>query len=282
MPRHIVCLTFDFDTMSAFIARGMTSPSPLSRGEFGIRGAGRLRALLREHGIRATWFVPGFTLETYPAICEAIAGDGHEIGHHGWNHHPPATLSRAEEERELTRANEAIRRVSGQSARGYRSPSWDLSAHTIDLLIEHGFLYDSSMMADDYTPYRCRRGDVAELDRPFQFGEETSLIEMPISWSLDDAPNFKYTRTARTVNQGLRRPGKVMAGWLDEFRHMRKATDFGVMTITMHPHVTGRGYRMLALETLVGELAGLGAQFMTMESAAAESHKRLDAGGGPI
>ena len=33
MPRHIVCLTFDFDTQSGFIARGMTTPTPLSRGE---------------------------------------------------------------------------------------------------------------------------------------------------------------------------------------------------------------------------------------------------------
>ena len=39
MPRHIVCLTFDFDTQSGFIARGMTTPTPLSRGEFGGRVA---------------------------------------------------------------------------------------------------------------------------------------------------------------------------------------------------------------------------------------------------
>ena len=39
VPRHIVCLTFDFDTQSGFIARGMTTPTPLSRGEFGLVGA---------------------------------------------------------------------------------------------------------------------------------------------------------------------------------------------------------------------------------------------------
>ena len=41
MPRHIVCLTFDFDTQSGFIARGMTTPTPLSRGEFGATGGVR-------------------------------------------------------------------------------------------------------------------------------------------------------------------------------------------------------------------------------------------------
>ena len=275
MPRHIVCLTFDFDTMSGFIARGMTSPTPLSRGEFGIRGAKRLRAFLASEGIKATWFIPGFTLETYPEICEQIAGDGHEIGHHGWNHHPPATLSRDQEEAELIRANQAIEQISGEQARGYRSPSWDLSPHTIDLLIENGFVYDTSMMADDYTPYWARRGDVAELDKPYQFGELTGLIEMPISWSLDDHPHFEYIRTPETVSPGLRPAREVMESWFDEFRYMKKTVDHGILTITMHPYVIGRGYRMLVFEELVARLAGEGAVFMRMDQAAIEARDSI-------
>ena len=46
MARHIVCLTFDFDVMSGWVARGMTTPTPISRGEFGIVGARRILALL--------------------------------------------------------------------------------------------------------------------------------------------------------------------------------------------------------------------------------------------
>jgi peptidoglycan/xylan/chitin deacetylase (PgdA/CDA1 family) len=275
MPRHIVCLTFDFDTMSAYIARGQASPTPLSRGEFGVVGAGRLRRLLEQRSIATTWFIPGFTLETYPDICAAIAGDGHEIGHHGWNHLPPATLTRVEEEAELTRANAAIERISGETARGYRSPSWDLSPHTVDLLIEHGFLYDSSMMGDDYTPYLCRRGDTAALDRPYGFGETTPLIEMPISWSLDDAPHFKFTRTPTSISQGLRPARDVMTAWFDEFLYMKKTVDHGILTYTMHPHVIGRGYRMLAFEDLVAKLAGAGAVFMTMAAAAREARETL-------
>lgn len=275
MTRHMVCLTFDFDTMSAYIARGMTSPTPLSEGEFGIRGAERLRAFLGANGIRATWFVPGFTLETYPEVCKAIAREGHEIGHHGWNHHPPANLTREQEERELVRANEAIERISGRTARGYRSPSWDLSRHTVDLLIDHGFVYDTSMMGDDYLPYRIRRGDVARLGASYRFGEQTELIEMPVSWSLDDAPHFKYSRTATAVNQGLRPPRTVMAAWFDEFRYMKGSLDWGVMTITMHPHVIARGHRMLWFEWLIGQLLDAGATFVTMEDAALQAHERF-------
>ncbi|MDA0703822.1 MAG: polysaccharide deacetylase family protein, partial [Proteobacteria bacterium] len=98
MARHIVCLTFDFDTFSPFIARGMTSPTPVSRGEFGVVGARRLLGLLKNRGIRATWYTPGFTIETYPDIASRIAEAGHEIAHHGWTHMPPAAWDTRDEE----------------------------------------------------------------------------------------------------------------------------------------------------------------------------------------
>ena len=275
MPRHIVCLSFDFDTQSGFIARGMTSPTPLSRGEFGLVGAQRILALLEAHGIRATWFIPGFTIESHPRACEAVVERGHEVAHHSWAHVPPTQQSRAEEEADLVRANEAIARLSGRKARGYRSPSWDLSESTVELLLAHGFVYDSSLMGADYWPYRARRGDRAELGKPFGFGEETTLIEMPISWSLDDYPHFEFVRTATTVLPGLRPARSVMESWLDEFTYMQRTVDWGVLTYTMHPYVIGRGYRMLAFEQLVKGLQAAGAAFMTMEDAAAEAQARM-------
>ena len=275
MPRHIVCLTFDFDTQSGFIARGMTSPTALSRGEFGLIGAQRILALLRSHAIRATWFVPGFTIESHPRACEALLPDGHEVAHHSWAHVPPAQQSRAEEESDLKRANAAIERLTGKPARGYRSPAWDLSENTIDLLLAHGFVYDSSLMGADYWPYRARRGDRVALGEPYRRGEETALIEMPISWSLDDYPHFEFVRTATTVLPGLQSARAVMDNWLDEFRYMQKTVDWGVLTYTMHPYVIGRGYRMLAFEQLLTNLQAAGAVFMTMEDAAAEAKEKM-------
>jgi len=275
MPRHIVCLTFDFDTQSGFIARGMTTPTPLSRGEFGAMASGRILKFLKERGILATWFVPGFTIESWPKESAAVVEAGHEIGHHSWAHIPPANQTRQEEEADLVRANDNIVKLTGRKARGYRSPSWDLSAHTIDLLIKHGFLYDSSLMGADYIPYRARRGDIVELGKPYRFGEATSLIEMPISWSLDDYPHFEFVRTAQSVLPGLQPARAVMQSWHDEFRYMKKTVDWGVLTITMHPFVIGRGYRMLALAGLVTKLAKDGAVFMTMEQAAQEAKAKL-------
>src|SRR5262245_50019690 len=97
MARHLVCLTFDFDALSLCVARGMTSPTPISQGEFGAVGAERILALLERHSIQATWFTPGHTIETYPQICGRIHAAGHEIGHHGYAHEPPIRLTREQE-----------------------------------------------------------------------------------------------------------------------------------------------------------------------------------------
>jgi peptidoglycan/xylan/chitin deacetylase (PgdA/CDA1 family) len=277
MPRHIVCLSFDFDTQSGFIARGMTTPTSLSRGEFGAVASRRILDFLKSRGIKTTWFIPGFTIESWPNECNAVVAGDHEVAHHSWAHIPPATQTREQEEADLVRANEAIVRLSGRKARGYRSPSWDLSEYTIDLLLAHGFRYDSSLMGADYAPYRARRGDVAKVGEPFHFGEPTALMEMPISWSLDDYPHFEFVRTETTILAGLQPARAVMQSWLDEFLYMKKTVEWGVLTYTMHPYVIGRGYRMLALEQLVDKLGREGATFMTLENAAREAEVWLTA-----
>ena len=270
MPRHLVCLTFDFDALSLWIARGMTTPTPISQGEFGAVGAERILALLASHAIPATWFIPGHTIETYPALCTRIYAAGHEIGHHGYAHEAPVGRTRAAEEDVLVRGNEAIRRLTGAPAAGYRSPAWDLSPHSVELLLAHGFTYDSSMMANDYTPYFARRGDIITADQPARFGATTSLVELPVSWSLDDFPHFEYLWTATHLQQGLQRADDVLANWLDDFRYLTRTLEWGVLTFTFHPQVIGRGHRMLLLERLIDELQGLGATFTRMDAVAQE------------
>jgi peptidoglycan-N-acetylglucosamine deacetylase len=274
MARHLVCMTFDFDAMSGFIARGMTSPTPISRGEFGAVAVPRILKLLAEQQVPATFFVPGHTLATYPNESRMIADAGCEIGHHGWTHRPPATLTREEEEAELVRANELIKSLTGSNARGYRSPSWDLSSHSVELLLQHGFVYDSSMMGHDYCPYRVRRNDGITLEAPAVFGERTRLIEMPVSWSLDDYPHFEFIRTRESILPGLQNANQVLDNWLNEYEYMRRITDWGVLTYTFHPFVIGRGHRMLMLEKLVQRLADSGAAFTTLADAAMEYTQR--------
>ena len=203
---------------------------------------------------------------------------GHEIGHHGWTHRVPASLSREEEERELVRGNDAIRKLTGRNARGYRSPAWDLSPHSIDLLLQHGFLYDSSLMGHDYLPYQARANDTVALEAPIVYGADTKLIEMPISWSLDDFPVFEYMRYQNLIQPGLMNAGLVLENWFDDFAYMRDHYDWGVLTYTFHPHVIGRGHRLIMLEKLIRKLREGGARFVTMEQAAAAYRAKFPAG----
>ncbi len=274
MARHIVCMTFDFDAMSGFIARGMTSPTPISRGEFGAVAVPRILRLLDERHVPATFFIPGHTIASYPNESRMIADAGCEIGHHGWTHRPPATLTRDEEESELVRASEEIKSLTGCNPRGYRSPSWDLSPHSVELLLQQRFVYDSSMMGHDYCPYRVRRNDVITLEAPAVFGERTPLIEMPVSWSLDDYPHFEFVRTRESILPGLQNANQVLDNWLNEFEYMRRITEWGVLTYTFHPFVIGRGHRMLMLEKLIQGLTASGATFMTLDNAATEYARR--------
>lgn len=255
-PAATVCLTFDFDAISVWIGpRGATSPSAISRGEFAVVGVERILKLLRREAIPATFFIPGHTVETYPASVAAILADGHEVGHHGYLHENPAALETREREREvLLRGLESLRTVAGVVPTGYRSPAWDNSPHTVELLVEHGFRYESSLMADDFTPHWCRVGDGAPPDGPYRFGERVDLVEMPVSWVLDDFPHFEFVKSGGSLYPGLSAGSKVQEVWEDEFRFMRREVPGGVFTLTMHPEVIGRGHRMLMLERLIASL----------------------------
>ena len=144
--------------------------------------AGRPRSLdlLHRHAIQASFFVPGWIAERHPDRIADIADQGHEIAHHGYQHEPPATLTSDEDEGELLdRASAILEDVTGQKPLGYRSPSWELSADSLRLLKERGFVYDSSLMASD-VPYFVEAGD-------------GQLVEIPVHWSLDDAPYYPWS-----------------------------------------------------------------------------------------
>lgn len=274
MTRHLICLSFDFDTSAGMIARGLTSPTPVSRGEFGAVAAPRILALLERRGIASTWFIPGYTAATYPDAVRAVAAAGHEIGNHGWSHVAPAQLAPVDEERELVETSTLLEELSGRAPRGYRSPAWDLSEQTIGLLERHGFLYDSSMMANDFTPYQARTGDEIAVGEPLRPGRATAVAELPVSWALDDFLHLEYLRTPDAVQLPTFSPSALFDNALGDFTWMQRELDRGVLTLTMHPYIIGRGHRLLALERFVDALADRGARFVTAEAAVAAWQNR--------
>lgn len=252
-----VALTFDYDAMSVWIGGlGPESPSAMSRGEFCAQGARRILALLKEHDIKATFFVPGHTALAFPKTVEDIAAGGHEIGHHGWVHENPAVLNADQERWVMDKGLEALDKVVGIRPTGYRSPGWETTKNTISLLKEYGFNYDSSLMGSEYEPYWCRIGDEWSATGPWKFGTPVDLVELPVSWMLDDFLYFEYVALPNGYLPGGQSPRAVLQTWIDEFDYLYERIGQGIFIPTMHPQVTGRGARMLMLEGLIKHIAG--------------------------
>lgn len=56
------------------------NPSDISRGIYGATvGVDRLLSFLDRHHIKATWFVPAHSLQSFPKQVAKIRDDGHEM-----------------------------------------------------------------------------------------------------------------------------------------------------------------------------------------------------------
>jgi peptidoglycan/xylan/chitin deacetylase (PgdA/CDA1 family) len=246
-PRLSVCLTFDFDAMSVWIA-STDNPATISRGEFGAVAVSRILDLLQRHDAPSTFFIPGHTALAYPDHVRSIRDAGHEIGHHGWVHENPARLDRDGERAVFERGLEALDQVAGVQPQGYRSPAADFSVNTIDVLLEYGVSYDSSCSGSDFTPYYLRQGDRWSKTEPYEFGQPADLVELPFSWILDDFPHFEFEVGWSTEQSP---PSTVREIWQAEFDYAYAHCPGGVFVLTMHPQVIGRGSRITMLEQFV-------------------------------
>jgi peptidoglycan/xylan/chitin deacetylase (PgdA/CDA1 family) len=272
LPNSTVCLSFDFDALSVWLAYDRVTPAMLWRGEYGARvGVPRVLELLRGHDLQATFFVPGHTVESFRAETESILEHGHELAHHSYAHIDPSEQARDDERADMERAWHVLESV-GVTPRGYRSPSADLSASTLELLAEFGFLYDSSLMGDDYTPFRPRIGDRVSRTEPLERGEEAPFWELPMSFELDDWVHFQFNFAP--YRRGGATPSDVLEIWQGELDWMDEHVDGGVLTVCMHPQVIGRGHRIAMLDQFIGHALDRGARFARMVDVA----ERLDAG----
>ncbi|HWN93257.1 MAG TPA: ribulose phosphate epimerase, partial [Verrucomicrobiae bacterium] len=136
-----------------------------------------------------------------------------------------------QEEAILTKSLETLTPLCGRRPVGWRAPAWQLSACSLDLAAKHGFEYSSNMM-DRLVPYR----------HPEAHGR--ALVEIPVSWVLDDAPFFMFTG-----QRSIQAPGPVLQGWLTEFDGITEA--HGVTNFTFHPQIIGRPSRLACLREVL-------------------------------
>lgn len=250
-----VNLGFDFDSTSVWMESfGKTSPVYASRGEYGAEvGVPRILKLLDKYDFKATFFVPGHTVDTYPEVCKEIAARGHEIAHHGYMHEDPTDLPYEKEEAIMVNSLETLDKI-GVKPIGYRSPGFDFSPNTMGILEKYGIKYDSSLMGNDYFPY-CPRPCRMNFDKGNEFGEPANLVEMPVSWYLDDFPHSEFIMT-RT---GMKPQSQIFEIWKAHFDYGINNIENGMMDVAMHPQVIGRPHNITMLEEFIKHIKENGA-----------------------
>lgn len=281
-----VCYGVDLDAVAGWLGSygGEDSPDDISRGVWAAQvGTINLLELFGRYGIRATWFIPGHSIETFPDECENIVKNGHEIGLHGYSHENPISMTPEQEEKVLVRCITVVERLSGKRPTGYRAPWWEFSNSTVDLLVKHAVLYDSSLMHRDFEAYYVRTGDrwypidyAKDPDtwmRPMEFGTETQLIEIPANWYLDDLPPTMFIKKAPN-SLGWVSPDVLLDMWKAQFDFLYRKKK-GVFPLTIHPDTSGRPQMIVMLhERLIPYMLNhSGVSFCTYDEYAREWKK---------
>src|SRR6202140_4314419 len=289
MAKEILCgFGVDVETVAGWLGSygGEASPDDISRGLFaGGVGSPHLLKLFGRLGIKTTWFIPGHSIETFPAEMKAVAEAGHEIGIHGYSHENPIAMTREQEMAVLDKCIDLVTQLSGRRPTGYVAPWWEFSTVTNELLLKKGIKYDHSLMNDDFHPFYVRVGDSwtpidyskhpNEWMRPLVRGEETDLIDIPGSWYLDDLPPMMFIKSAPN-SHGFIKPRDIEELWCDQFDWVYREYDYAVFAMTIHPDVSGRPQVLLMLERIYDYISKhAGIKFATFDQIADDFRRRF-------
>ena len=111
----------------------------------------KILTLLSRFKVKATFFILGYVAERTPEVVKMIHGEGHEIASHGYGHVQVYKQGKDEFLGDLIRSKNVIEGMIGEKVIGYRAPEWSIckgrgnSYWALDLLVQNGFVYDSSI-----------------------------------------------------------------------------------------------------------------------------------------
>jgi polysaccharide deacetylase family protein (PEP-CTERM system associated) len=144
-----------------------------------VHSVDRLLDMLARHEARGTFFVVGWVAERHPQLVRSLAQAGHEVAAHGWDHVRLAGQEPLEFRDSVRRIKYALEDLTGTPVLGFRAPSFSITRGrewALDVLIEEGYRYDSSLFPVRRRGYGYRGGrrDPYWLARP-----SGRLLEVP-------------------------------------------------------------------------------------------------------
>lgn len=91
----------------------------------------RILEILKKNDVKATFFMTGGWVESYPDDVRAIYADGHDLGNHSQNHKNMSQLSDEECKQELLSVHEKVKELTGYEMFLFRPPYGDYDNHVI-------------------------------------------------------------------------------------------------------------------------------------------------------
>lgn len=229
--RMAVMLTFDFQGGEDVRPdkNGNMNHEEWTQAEYGPRtGIWRILRILDQAGVKATFLTCGGIAERYPDQVKAIAQKGHEVAGHGYHHEVARDLTR-EQEREVIRNTTAmIEKRTGKRPVGWRSCTQ--SPNSIELLMEHGYLWNSNSFS---------------YDLPFLWQhEKRTLVELPRQ-PFGDGRAYGH-RDSGNANDAL----VIWKGMFDDLYEESKLGP-AFCPFQFHPYISSRPGRASALREII-------------------------------
>ncbi|TIA54407.1 glucose 1-dehydrogenase [Aureobasidium pullulans] len=244
----------DVDAVSGWINTKDGTPqngTNVSRGIFGATvGLERLLKLFNKHNIKATFFTPAHTIDSFPKQLAKVKDAGHEIGLHGYTHEHISGLSATQQRDVLAKSIDVLTSFTGLKPKGYTAPAWDTSKELIPLLAKFGIIYDHSFMHHDLQPYFAPdarhswvetdvKKDASSWMKPMTKIKPSGIVEIPANWHLDDSQHgFISTHELEKL-------------WLEQFDYAYEEYDTFIFPMSIHPQVSGKPHVIKMHERII-------------------------------
>jgi peptidoglycan/xylan/chitin deacetylase (PgdA/CDA1 family) len=197
--------------------------------EYGMRvGFWRLFECLKTFNISPTLAINGSVCDAYPPIAAAALEAGWEFMGHGWLQGPMHAL---EDQRKVIKQTiDTIRTVTGKKLRGWESPGLTETNDTVDILASEGIEYVADWVIDDQPcPIKTASG---------------SLVSLPYTVEMNDVAIMAVAQ--HSSDELLKRGVRQFDRLYEESAEITR-----IMSISLHPYLTGTPHRVGYLEELL-------------------------------
>ena len=171
----------DYYQVSAF-AKNVSTDDWTKMESRVVKNTNKILQIFNDAEIKATFFVLGWVAEREPGLVRSIAEEGHEIASHGYSHQLIYDQDKGVFKEETLRAKKLLEDQIQTEVLGYRAASYSITEQSqwaIDVLIEAGFKYDSSIF-----PVRHDRYGMPDAPKfPYLQRSDSgkSIVEFPLS-----------------------------------------------------------------------------------------------------